>query len=245
MTASRGSAGVLARKATSKFRLESRPRIRHRRRLESRIAALTATSKPSPRGSHFQAISKPGRVEYCHGTEMRADTNEAPGSRSRLRQGMRRCSRVLPNLPRTSIGNAGVRRRGTLRWRGAWDLFCMRQGSGRRGPDHCCLWSERHISPGCFPISSSAKPRPQGVAIVNAIERAFENAAGPESDYCQVCRGPLSTRARAPILVLREGEEVGACSACGRPVDTQGRSVCRASDRGVTVVECVQFGSYP
>jgi len=80
---------------------------------------------------------------------------------------------------------------------------------------------------------------------VNAIERAFENAAGPERDFCQVCRGPLSNRARRPIIVLRKGEELGHCSACGRPVDGEGRSVCTVSDRGVAIVECVQFGSYP
>ncbi len=80
---------------------------------------------------------------------------------------------------------------------------------------------------------------------MNAIERAFENAAGPERDFCQVCRGPLSNRARRPIIFHGEGEKLGHCSACGRPVNGEGLSVCTVSSRGVAIVECVRGGSYP
>ena len=83
------------------------------------------------------------------------------------------------------------------------------------------------------------------LVMTNAIERAFENAAGPERDFCQVCCGPLSNRVHAPIIMLRAGEELGHCSACGRPVDGEGRSVCTVNSRGVVIVECIQCGSYP
>ena len=80
---------------------------------------------------------------------------------------------------------------------------------------------------------------------MNPIERAFESAAGPDRDFCQVCRGPLSNRVRHPIIILREGEEVGHCSACGRPVNSEGRSVCTVSERGIAIVEVLLLGSYP
>ena len=78
-----------------------------------------------------------------------------------------------------------------------------------------------------------------------ALEAAFDKASGVMREHCQVCRGPLSSRTRAPILVLHEGGEFGACSACGRPVDGEGRSVCTVNDRGVAIVESVVFGSHP
>ena len=77
----------------------------------------------------------------------------------------------------------------------------------------------------------------------NPFEQAFESAAGPEVDYCPVCRGPLSSKAHVVVIpMLREGEKLGSCPACGRPVDAQGRCVCK---EGTRIVEYILCGSAP
>jgi len=77
----------------------------------------------------------------------------------------------------------------------------------------------------------------------NPLVEAFEAAAGPPVPFCMVCLGPR--RDALEILVVLGPEPVRVCTACGGPLDGQGRSALLLTADGVQspIVVELQEGS--
>ncbi len=72
----------------------------------------------------------------------------------------------------------------------------------------------------------------------SALERAFDEAAGEQPEFCSACEGP---RSDLPFLCKLRRDELGECEACGGATGPGGLSLRRITSEGVRDAAFVSF----
>ena len=68
------------------------------------------------------------------------------------------------------------------------------------------------------------------------LERAFEEAAGPDREVCLTCLGPAVSNVEVPALFLHDDEPVPPCPDCGEAVHQSGKTAVTLDYQGRNMV---------